>query len=86
MAKYDVLVSEKNKRNVTVKFNLIWYFVFLLLGAGSSTDIKEGMKCKVECSNAIATPDVINCLNTGWDAERNGFLIDSLFQLRNAHV
>ena len=73
MAKYVVLVSETiSERQVQFK-NRLWYFVFLFLGAGSSTDIKEGMKCKVECSNAIATPDVINCLNTGWDAERNVF-------------
>ena len=71
-------------KKTDVKFNLRIdsdILSFLLLGAGSSTDIKEGMKCKVECSNAIATPDVINCLNTGWDAERNvSFLIDSLFK------
>lgn len=38
-------------------------------GAGASTDIKEGMSCKVVCTSAIATPEVINCTPGGWDAE-----------------
>lgn len=72
MARFAARVSE----SWTIWFNI---FGHSKTGAGSSTDIKEGMKCKVECSNAIATPDVINCLNTGWDAERHRFFLKALF-------
>merc|ERR1711990_910810 len=38
-------------------------------GAGTSTDIKEGMQCKIVCNAAYPTPEQIKCLNTGWDHE-----------------
>ena len=57
------------------RFELIQnlFFGFILttwhLGAGTSTDIKEGMQCKIVCNAAYPTPEQIKCLNTGWDHE-----------------
>ena len=57
------------------RFKLIQnlFFGFILttwhLGAGTSTDIKEGMQCKIVCNAAYPTPEQIKCLNTGWDHE-----------------
>jgi hypothetical protein len=36
-------------------------------GAGSRTDITDGMTCSVSCKSSIADPPEITCTNVGWD-------------------
>jgi hypothetical protein len=47
-------------------------------GIADASSIVPGTVCKILCTAAYATPDVITCATSGWDTELVSFFCQSL--------